>query len=157
MCWLKSPKVDQLPNLILIPNLYQEKTCCNSDQTLFDTTALFKYILVCCYKNSFHNVNRILISMSNYSFEYKFTNYISTLDYQSSKLRLYIQSSRCLKDPKTEVQCQWMCFLHMCCRDAHQAYLWVIEKMFRDLENDLHRFQFEATEVLEWIILVSKI
>ena len=61
MCWLKSPKVDQLPNLILIPNLYQEKTCCNSDQTLFDTTALFKYILVCCYKNSFHNVNRILI------------------------------------------------------------------------------------------------
>ena len=61
MCWLKSPKVDQLPNLILIPNLYQEKTCCNSDQTLFDTTALFKYILFCCYKNSFHNVNRILI------------------------------------------------------------------------------------------------
>ena len=61
MCWLKSPKVDQLPNLILIPNLYQEKTCCNSDQTLFDTTALFKSIIVSCYKNSFHNVNRILI------------------------------------------------------------------------------------------------
>ena len=38
--------------------------------------------------NSFLNVNRILIRMSNFSFEYKFTNCYSTLDYRSSKLRL---------------------------------------------------------------------
>ena len=106
--------------------------------TQYDTAIRYKWIEVSCSNNSFHNVNRILISMSNYSFEYKFTNYSSTLDYQSSKLRLYIQSSRCLKDPKTEVQCQWMCFRHMYCRDAHQAYLCVIEKNIRDLENDLH-------------------